>query len=672
VENCLISSVLRDSYGGLWISSLNKGVLYYPNRSIVLQTFPVEISKQGIKKYAKKRALEVIVDGYNNVFLKKNGDYELVKTFRTNVEDVIVKNGNIYIQSHGAAMTVNNDNSFIKKEEKERENKFLGYIEIEGTSEFVSCGNEYVIFSNQETKKIKGAKRLICIKQQGDTIWLGGMNGLFAISVREQRQIEFNKDTLLFNRINYLELLNGYLLVATRGDGLLVYKENELFQIKEKDGLVNNSLSKIVKDADNNIWISSNTGISKIKFHSFNPLKYEIVNWGKEDGLLSKKVNDIQLFEDTLYVLSSAQVYTFSKDYVPPFYAPSLYISKFQANNKTFDVESEIELDYNQNNIEIFYEGLFYPNPEGLTYYYSMDVGKTWLQTTNRSISFFGLPSGEYSLSLKTITTKGQESKTKTIDFSIKVPFWTTWWFYSLIGSVFLLLVYEYVRRKINQAQKDSKLQAELYTLENKALSSQMNPHFIFNALTAIQHFIIKKDKYEAYNYLTQFAQLVRAILKNSENGFICLKEELELLGNYLDLEQVRFENKFDYSINIDTNIDINALTFPSMLIQPYAENAIRHGFMHKEGKGNLDISLELDGDVLVCVIQDNGIGRKKSKSLNKDSKHQSFAMNINERRLELLNQLYKRNLSLKVEDLYDGKQPLGTKVTLYIPIEHD
>ena len=224
---------------------------------------------------------------------------------------------------------------------------------------------------------------------------------------------------------------------------------------------------------------------------------------------------------------------------------------------------------------------------------------------------------------------------------------------------------------QVNAQQKLTELEKEKANLEMQALRAQMNPHFIFNCLSSINRFILINKIDEASDYLTKFSRLIRMALHNSEKSLITLESELEALRLYLDLERLRFKNAFNYSITFINAIDINAVYIPPMLIQPFAENAIWHGLMHKKGIGCLEIELCAEDKTLTCVIMDNGIGRKTSASLNSRSaeKNKSMGVEITAGRLALLNKSKEEDAVFNIEDLFDEEgNGCGTKVILTMP----
>jgi tetratricopeptide (TPR) repeat protein len=223
--------------------------------------------------------------------------------------------------------------------------------------------------------------------------------------------------------------------------------------------------------------------------------------------------------------------------------------------------------------------------------------------------------------------------------------------------------------QKLASEKTKAELQQQATELEMQALRAQMNPHFIFNCLSSINRFILKNESETASDYLTKFSRLIRMVLNNSKNTLIILEDELEMLRLYLDLERLRFKNSFDYSISFHNHFDISSIFIPPLLLQPFAENAIWHGLMQKEGQGMLEIAFELENNVLNCYITDNGVGRKKAEALKSRSaeKQKSMGMQITAGRLALLNKDTEQT-TFSVEDLVDTEgHAAGTRVTLKI-----
>ena len=206
--------------------------------------------------------------------------------------------------------------------------------------------------------------------------------------------------------------------------------------------------------------------------------------------------------------------------------------------------------------------------------------------------------------------------------------------------------------------------------LEMQALRAQMNPHFIFNCLSSINRFILKNESEPASDYLTKFSRLIRMVLTNSKKSFIALEDELEMLRLYLEMERLRFQYSFEYDISFKNEIDAENIFIPPLLLQPFAENAIWHGLMHKDGPGHLHIELNEDHGVLQCSISDDGVGREKAEAFKSKSaeKEKSLGLKITKERWSLLNQGTTGGTFFKIEDIRNEQGDIaGTKVKLQI-----
>jgi LytS/YehU family sensor histidine kinase len=203
--------------------------------------------------------------------------------------------------------------------------------------------------------------------------------------------------------------------------------------------------------------------------------------------------------------------------------------------------------------------------------------------------------------------------------------------------------------------------------LKLMALRSVMNPHFIFNALNSIQYFIAKNDRLNAINYLSTFSKLIRGILTNSVNNKVKLSDEIELLNHYVNLELLRFDNKFEFILAIDPALDVDSIEIPSLLIQPYVENAILHGLYNKTAKGTLRISVHEDREFVLFEIEDDGVGRETAQKLRQQNfpQHKSMGTVLTEERLKLIN--LEEKASYEIIDLFSGGKSSGTLVKIWV-----
>ena len=243
----------------------------------------------------------------------------------------------------------------------------------------------------------------------------------------------------------------------------------------------------------------------------------------------------------------------------------------------------------------------------------------------------------------------------------------------SALSAFIVIMAIFFIRSsRVRSRQRLEAMNHRISDLTQKNLRTQMNPHFIFNTLNSIQYYVFQNDRIASNDYMTKFAKLIRKTLENSEHPAIPIDEEIDALKLYLELESLRFKKKFDWKIEIDEDIDTYMYKIPTMLIQPFVENAIGHGLMHKVGKGYIHIDLKLGKECILCSIEDNGVGRKKAMEIKngKNENHRSLGTSITESRLHLVNSLYGKSMKVDYTDMKDddGKAS-GTRVEICIPL---
>jgi LytS/YehU family sensor histidine kinase len=342
---------------------------------------------------------------------------------------------------------------------------------------------------------------------------------------------------------------------------------------------------------------------------------------------------------------------------------------------------SPVHLKYKQNFFYIGFSAKAYTMPKDVKFRYRLSGFDEWTDAGGRRFAnYTNVPGGDYVFQLQVANNEGiWNEKILEMPVHISTAFWLTWWFRIAFVFVMMFIVYWLYRYRVEQVKKKQKLKSEyerkLANVEMSALLAQMNPHFLFNSLNSIDSYIIRNESKKASEYLNNFARLMRLILQNSRSNYISLKDELEALELYIQMESLRFKNKFQYSIAVEEGLDTSSIVIPPMLIQPYVENAIWHGLMHRTNgvEGLVKINILKKEDDLLCLIEDNGIGRKMAAELKaqKQSSHKrSMGMQITQDRIEIINKLYNMNASINIYDLKDEQgNARGTKVELTIPV---
>ncbi len=354
---------------------------------------------------------------------------------------------------------------------------------------------------------------------------------------------------------------------------------------------------------------------------------------------------------------------------------PAVYLSSLLVFDKikipNLENEEVVELNYKENFFTIRIGSDIWGANDPFKYFYKLEgFNKDWIEISSldHEARFTNVPPGEYYFSVKVEDKQGNKiSNAASCIISITPPFWIRWWFVSLIGFLILSLVtfIWWTRMK--------RIRLSLFNseLNQKLLRLQMNPHFIFNSLFAIQNYIYSNQPHLAGNYLSDFAHLIRLILDNSRKEYISFEKELECIELYLKLQKLRFEDKFNYFIDVDPELKNWGYLIPPMLAQPFLENAIEHGLKNLNRKGNINVKYQLSGGIIRFTVIDNGIGLTASRQQKEktEHKHESLAISICRKRLEILRKKRGGKITFTLEEIKnDDGSVAGTKVAFNIP----
>jgi len=296
----------------------------------------------------------------------------------------------------------------------------------------------------------------------------------------------------------------------------------------------------------------------------------------------------------------------------------------------------------------------------------------------SRQLNLPYLSPGVYRVELRAVLPGDRVTPLTSVSLRIIAPLYARWWFIALFLLLFALAVYLLYHYRLRLMQGRNRLLQEKLNLEQDlersiltSIRSQMNPHFIFNALNTIQSYIYLNDRPNAISYLGKFSSLTRKVLENSGQELVPVAEEVETLRLYLELEQMRFSDNMEVEVNVAPDIHGGKSRIPPMLIQPYVENAVKHGLLHKKDDRRLHVTFRADGTFLEVTIEDNGVGRKRSEELNRRGRnHRPFSTQANEKRLEIMNRTTTPGFTVAYHDLHDDDgRPTGTRVVLRMPM---
>ena len=488
---------------------------------------------------------------------------------------------------------------------------------------------------------------------------------------------------------------SGSYWVATQGLGLLQCRisENGLQLVKSwttSAGLRSDILLDVICDKNNQIWISEYHGISVLKV---NDTPWEIIAYDRRDGTSKKPYNDQKFFrasDETIWVYNTTGVYSFHPDSIHTNVTPPLLTIKnvrFVNDNNVLvnDVSYKEEFPpffYDENNVQIDYVGISLTDQGKNIYRYKLiGFDEEWKTTKALQVSYDKLQPGSYTFVLNAANNSGTWSQPdSSFSFSIQSPFWQREWFLisaacTILGVSLIIVKIRERRIKSREAEK-RRITSLMAELENKALRAQMNPHFVFNSLNTIQECIVTERKDIAYTYLSKFSRLLRMILKYSEKNFVPLSVEITLINLYLELESLRFNNSFSFSVEVLGDVDVDDILFPTMLTQPFIENAIWHGLLHKNGQKVLTVLFFTNSERLCCTIEDNGIGRAQAESIKrKQLRYESDGprgMSLTHRRAKLLQSL-DVPVAISISDVkVSNGEVCGTKVLIETPLDLD
>jgi hypothetical protein len=504
------------------------------------------------------------------------------------------------------------------------------------------------------------------------TFYFGGVPGFFMQKKNETIvQIKDKGEPIYTTIIDYL---NPFVYVGTIQSGIYILKDGKIIShLNSINSNIGNTIIKIKHDGDY-VWVLSEKGI-----HNINIKTLKILSYSNIGSVNLSNCSDFTINDKELYLISGQNLYAVDlNEFIKSIAPVEMYFRTIQCGENTIYNFEKLVFKPSENSFTISIDVPAASVLGNVEFEYTLDNSKWYLLNKGQTDIYLNqLSPGMYKLSIR---QKGL-SQIKSIEFTIESPYWVSKWFYALILLSLGLLAIVIYKYRVNNIREKSKSEIEKFKLEKalqqnilSSIKSQMNPHFLFNALNTIQSYIYLNDKKQAINYLGKFSVLTRKILDQSNNETITLSEEYETLDLYLQLEKMRFEDTFEYSIVFENIPFKDQFRVMPMLIQPYVENAIKHGLMHKNNKRYLEIKFkhnELKNNIEVRV-EDNGVGRKIANEINekRPQKHSSFSSEANKTRLEILNKDSKNNISVIIIDKTDQfGNATGTLVQINIPV---
>ncbi|WP_158605976.1 sensor histidine kinase [Taibaiella sp. KBW10] len=667
-----------DKKGNQWISTLNDGVYFVPVNGGRIIDQRSGLLKSNILSISLSSEGDILAgDDDGHVYrIKKNNTIQIY-TLTPRLPD----NRVLFVRDNGQGLLIVGSDAGLFTIEGEHVSAIR--VSISMKAGVFSENHFYAGFSagflvyNSHTRKAGYYEmgRITALALDGKHIlWTGGIEGLNYYTDGQAQK--YNLDTLLASsRITCMATApGGGILAGSITQGLFVIKSPEQppLHLDKLKGLSGNSCKQIFVSENGCIWLCSDGGIDRII--QTEDGDFMIKPFPLPSGLTGNQINDLAESDGRLYLATSGGILALNSEGMLPFDPPRLYIES--VNGNAFTGQS-LRFRYKERNLQIMYTGLSYTGGSPIEYKYILagSLDDT-LYTNEQAINFSALSPGDYKLLLWCRSPASDWTASPVqLSFTILAPFWR----HPVSIAVLLLLagaaVIAIFRFRINKVKKrvaqEARNQQQLAELEMNALRAQINPHFIFNALNAIQFYYSQNDEITANHYMSSFAHFIRLTLAHSQTHWLPLSEEIAMLRIYLELEQIRFQHLFTVTINVMPGLTVEQVAIPAMLIQPYVENAINHGLRYlKERQGELILSFSMKQDNLCIIIDDNGIGRTQA-STYKQSQHASFGMKITHQRIEAINRMYGIIVLVDIIDKPEtGDKPGGTQVSLLIPLE--
>ncbi len=699
LENEFVTSSIKDSNGNHWFSTISNGFFIYPNLNILKYDLPKNLQKISALEKIENYLIFGTYTGEIGIINIETNEISSTKLMKSRVCDFAYdeKNQLIYIsQDYGSFIwDLNKKNVYRSKfftTTKTISVSEKGELLVSGSGVSSIVVNPLIEEKNKKeqrqitipnynrTKRIevlstilRGKRTYGHIYTSKKKLYTSFVDGIYYGDIFKEKQ-EVTLEGKSIYGMDFTETIDQTIWISTFNNGIVGIVDDKIkYTLNKEKGLLTNSSSKLIND-NNNLIIVTDLGV---QYYDREKNKIRTLILKDELSILTATaiVND----EKNIYISGNNGIVKINKAYViNKSKKPQVYFTSIQIKDNKTAIDSVYHLDYKTNSIQLTFNSNGFKSEEKIKYKYRLkNLEKNWTTTATGIARYPLIPYGNFTFEVKAEHQDGTEGDVQRIQIITKKPFWLQWWFYLLIFIGFccyLYIKFKSVLKRQKELVAKEKVEKELILSQLENLRSQMNPHFVFNALNSIQEYIYLNEKYNASMYLSKFSKLIRTYLNHSRNSEVLLKEELNALQLYLELEKDRFEDELLINLKIDENIDINEIFIPSLFIQPYIENALKHGLFHKKGAKELCISFQLNTatNSIECLIVDNGIGRDAAAIINKKRSkiHKPFFSMANKNRIQLLNNSRTKKIAVKIRDLYDKKQnSLGTEVLIIIPL---
>jgi two-component sensor histidine kinase len=664
-------SVSIDNQKNLWACTQFEGVYFYP---YVLGESYYNTNLKGdffLKALPDDDQFNLLTT-YGKVIKCKNGIFTKVSDFKALSYDIQKINEDNYCLTTNALYK--NGKEFYTDEG----NWFKSFLfDKEKKEIYIGCGDRFIeAWPNKRIIEMQTVpNRIYGLTANGSELLMATDNGVQTIQNNKLKTYDLGKYSNLKNIASISISKDSSLFIISKNQGVLIKNKQQYILLRENIDLLEASTCSI-SPKRGWVLIGSRNGLNVINYQ-INPLRViSIKSFTNTSGLCEKKINNIDYNPETDNVLltfnNSIQNVKLN-DLLNHFSESKLYFKYISSGNQIHQNFSELQFKNNENDIEIGFGTIDYASISKRGYSYRL-IGNSdkWNDVNGNVVKFSDLDPGEYIFELKLRNHFAKKNVAIAMKFNIVPSFWQVWWFkVILLILAFVLLIWLINFRQskfIEKVKERNKLEKEHASLELEAIKAQINPHFIYNCLNSIQHSIVRNDSTRAEKQLSTFSKLVRETLDYSRVDFIQLRNELAFLEKYLWMENMRFKEKLEYQIHSSlTNPD--AVLIPCMLIQPFVENAIKHGLSQNGSDvSKLLIDFSQEKDRVMCRVEDSGVGIDASKIFPKNIIPSGIGLSM--KRVETYNSIYNLDIEIKIQNKKNIENTQsGTLTTISIPL---
>ncbi len=668
-----VNSCIVDKENNIWIGSMNDGL--FLQKESLIQKIPLELNESKLNSFSIYATDDKLIVGYNKLMLSvlENG----VNTFYSlsamgwhpngKVRDfAMYENDKLLCATDEGLYLFNLETKksrLLYKETSKSINKGAASNYLVGTSSKFYIINDV---NSLDTTTISAQRTISSFFDDNGLLWAGTLYGLRG-PINPTDPNTFNNNSFIPDRIVNDIVGHKNVIFAATSSGLCVIRDGQVECLDQDDGLIGNNCIalEIYKDK---LCVATSNGLSILDFDTESKLN-KVTNYTEFDGLISNDLNALAILKDELYLVSSLGVCKLNLNHDNISSIPYTNIIGAKADGEELNMAGENRLKSNTQTLEFEFAGMSFGfGGKDISYQYKLDpIHTEWVNTKRSSVNFSSLEPLDYKFTVQAINNKGVYSKNiANINFSIKPTLFQSRWFKILVFLLALLVAWCFWKYKASLDEKKQEASQKMSELELDAIRAQINPHFIYNCLNSIKNTVAKGENNDAEKQISIFAKLIRQTLSISKQNFIKLEDEINYLDNYLKMEKLRFKEKLQYSIHAkDIDFIEKDIMLPSMLVQPYVENAVKYGMQNESLVTIVKVDFSIIGKLLICTIDDNGPGLNTTLKKNRRDKS-SYGMEISSTRAKTYNEIYKANIEIQAMDKMDmEKDGAGTLIVL-------